>query len=315
MGVDRNAARVAEWPNDVLPCVPDEWETTSLAPPGTDPLALAFWHLARVEEAQPDVQRDAHGRTAYAGSWTAGKGDDPLDAPVDRVRELVRRWAHAHGVETASIWPGGRRFALALSHDVDGLRRLTKSGAQARRLKRAVRSIGRREGGDAAKRRQERRGLPARAVTRPLLDVRPRAGHGAGRDATSTYYFLAGPRCPRTARTRRRTRSSCPRPGRTEGGDEIGLHASYDLDETPGLVQAERLRLAGLSEDVPDVRYHYLRFDPHRHARELVDSGVTRTPLSAGRSGPASAAASRSRTASTTSAASGRTTSSRCRWC
>ncbi len=73
-----------EWPNDVLQCVPAEWDTTPLPPPGADPLALAFWHLARVEEAQPDVERDTHGRMAYAGSWTARHGDDPLDAPVDR---------------------------------------------------------------------------------------------------------------------------------------------------------------------------------------------------------------------------------------
>ena len=275
VGIERNAARVAEWPNDVLPCVPEEWETTAMAPPGADPLALAFWHLARVEEAQPDVQRDAHGRTAYTGSWTAGNGDAPLDAPVDRVRELVRRWAHAHGVETASIWPGGRRFALALSHDVDGLRRLTKAGRK-RALKRAARSIGRREAGDAAR--------DVKSVAASL-----RGGHHdpywtfdrirdmeRARDARSTYYFLAGHVVPEDGENQEAYEELLPEAVRvvTEGGDEVGLHPSYTSYETPGLVHAERLRLAGLVPDVEHVRYHYLRFDPHRHARELVDSGV-----------------------------------------
>jgi len=65
VAVDRHASRVLQWPDDVLPCVPAEWDTTPAPPGGVDALALAFWHLARIEEAQPDTVRDRHGRVAW----------------------------------------------------------------------------------------------------------------------------------------------------------------------------------------------------------------------------------------------------------
>ena len=69
-------------------CVPADWDADAAAAArGADPLALAFWHLARIEEAQPETVRDRHGRVACGSSWAARHGDDALDAPVDRVRE------------------------------------------------------------------------------------------------------------------------------------------------------------------------------------------------------------------------------------
>ena len=273
VGVDRHASRVLQWPDESLPLEDAAWDTTPAPPPGTDPLALAFWHLARVEEAQPDAVRDRHGRIAWESSWGARMGVDPLDAPVDRVRERVRRWLHAHDVETTSIWPGGRRFALALSHDVDGLRRLTRDG-RVRALKRAVKAVGRREAGDAAR--------DVRVLAASLRGQDPywtfdriRAMERA-RDARSTYYFLAGHVVPEDGENQEAYAELLPEAARVvhDGGDEVGLHPSYTSFETPGLVHAERLHLSGLVGEVPHVRYHYLRFDVHRHARELVDSGV-----------------------------------------
>ncbi len=273
VAVDRNASRVLQWPDAMLPCEPADWDTTPEPPSGRDPLALAVWHLARVEEAQPDAVRDSHGRAAYAGSHAARNGDDPLSAPVDQIREPVRRWLRANGIETGSIWPGGRRFALALSHDVDGLRRLTREG-RVRALKRAVKAAARRDAGAAAR---DVRALAASLRGRDPYWTFDRIRElERARDARSTYYFLAGHVVPEDGENQEAYAGLLPEAARLvlDGGDEIGLHPSYTAYETPGLVHAERLTLSGLAGDVPHVRYHYLRFDPHRHARELVESGV-----------------------------------------
>jgi hypothetical protein len=99
-----------------------------------DDLDLAFRHLARVEEL-PGATTDQHGRFPASSSCLKA-GEAPVDALVPRVAAAIRK----AGVEPAPVWPGGARFFVALTHDIDTPWRWTRTGVRgaASRLKHAV---------------------------------------------------------------------------------------------------------------------------------------------------------------------------------
>lgn len=215
--------------------------------------AAAFW-LTGGDEARPS--RDTFGRLRGAGG--------PLGAPVvtDLMRVLwtaLSRAAQAAGLtlERAPAWPGGRRFAVLLSHDVDLWRRRT-----ARRLaKDLARSL-------AAPRRL---GAVARAFCcgpDPWSDLDAIADLEAARGMHSTFFVLAG-RPDRRLHGKRIVNGYHARPeavrdtlGRlAERGFEIALHGSYDSFDSAERLAAERRDLEALcGEPVRGCRQHFLRF-------------------------------------------------------
>jgi peptidoglycan/xylan/chitin deacetylase (PgdA/CDA1 family) len=237
---------------DDVPYDTDAWAAVDRGErPRNDPVAEAFFHLARLEELATPV-RDAHGRFAAASS-----GLDPLDPPLERLRASL-------GVEPPR-W-GGARFAVALTHDVDVPWRWSRVGVRggAARVKAAV--AGRR--GDVAVR--ELRALAAAPVHRargtdPNWTFDRVARAEAARGARSTFFVMAGHAHRADGPSAEAYRRVRPRLVATllEAGAEVGLHGSYTAAEDETRLAAERATLEAVAGPVEGQRFHYLRVDPH----------------------------------------------------
>ena len=275
---DRDAEAVLGWPTPELPFVEEDWHTKSEPPAGRDPLARAFWFLARVEEQLPGAARDAHGRFPWSASFAAREGIDPLAAPVDELRAPIRRWLEAEGVAVPeSPWPDGHSFALAPSHDIDGIVRFGRG-----RLAGARQVLGR-----VRRRRLAAAGRTAKALAADLRGQRdPWATFGEmaaierRHGAHSTHFFLVDHVAAEDgASPARRAPHALSETiaGVAADGDEVGLHPSYTSFALPNRLVDERAELATLSglEPALVVRHHYLRVKPDGGLAALSESGFT----------------------------------------
>jgi peptidoglycan/xylan/chitin deacetylase (PgdA/CDA1 family) len=265
--LDTLGARGVRFGSDV-PYVADAWEQVERGEhPSDDALAAAFFHLARLEER--NGRRDEHGR--FRAGWSCL---DPLDPPLERLRRAL-------GLEPPR-WGGGR-FAVALTHDVDTPWRWTRTGLRggAARLKGHVLA------GRAAPALREARGLAAAPLHRlrgtdPNWRFAELLAEERARDASSTFFVLGGHADPHDgARPETYTRLR-PRLVETvlEHGGEVGLHGSYRSADDSALLRHERDTLAEVMSVYTDItrptghRYHYLRVDPHRNLRPLIELGL-----------------------------------------
>ena len=220
------------------------------APATTDELDETFALLTLASEREAEL--DAHGRPL------------PPQAPQGpRLAELATVLGERLGVERRG-YPGGERFVIALTHDVD---LLGAGGARtaARRLAGGIVHRSRRhlrEGTafalDALRGRDPAYPLGAMldAEARPRLDLL--LPHASGRPARRLSGALSA--------LPSRGRSSERRPA----GREIALHASYRARERPGRVAEEAETLPGAQ----GLRHHYLRSAPERLAAELREAGL-----------------------------------------
>ena len=235
---------------DDVPYVEGAWEQVEHGVRPDDPVALAFFELARVEER--GGERDAHGRfpsRAYGG--------DLLMPAAEALRERL-------GV--AAPRPLGARFAVALTHDVDVVWRWTRLGVKGALWR--ARHGDLRQLAELARAPAHRfRGTDPWWRFRELLDAERRLG------ARSTFFVLAANRVPEDGlapdvydRLRPRLVEEL-----REGGAEVALHPSYRAADEPGLLDEERATLEGLAGPIEGVRYHYLRLDPHRNLAPLAD--------------------------------------------
>jgi peptidoglycan/xylan/chitin deacetylase (PgdA/CDA1 family) len=223
-------------------------------------VAEAFFHLARVEER--DAGRDEHDRFSAASSML-----DPLEPPVERLRQRLKleppRWR-------------GKRFAIALTHDVDTPWKWTQMGLRggAARLKSAVRT-----------RRWQKAFREGRALaTVPLHRARRSDPYWSfdqimadekRADASSTFFLMAahdhpndGPAGVVYARLRPRLVETLLR-----GGAEVALHGSYSAADRADRLAAEKRKLETLAGPVRGQRYHFLRLDPHSNLGALDSLG------------------------------------------
>ncbi|HEY1479884.1 MAG TPA: polysaccharide deacetylase family protein, partial [Gaiellales bacterium] len=235
-------------------------------------LDLAFRHLARVEEG-PGAELDAHGRFPAASSCLRS-GEAPVDALVPRVAAVLR----ARGVELAPVWPGGARFFVALTHDIDTPWRWTSTGLRgaASRLKRSL------QAGRLVDASVEARGL-ARAPLHRLRGTDPNwcfervAELESARGFSSTSYVLAAHRDPHDGSrpdTYARLRPRLVQELASLGG-EVGLHGSYRSSEDESLLRAERHDLEQLlGAPVRGLRFHYLRMRWHDVVGRLDRIGI-----------------------------------------
>jgi hypothetical protein len=243
--------------------------------PGSDVLRgldEAFAHLARVEEAGP-FEPDEHGRFPAVASSLA-PGEAPVDALVQPVRDALR----AGGVEPHTDYPGGARFAVALTHDIDTPWRWSGRGVlgAGARLKAAV------FGGRLAEARREAAGLAMAPVHRvrgsdPNWSFARVAELERRHGWTSSSYVLAAHRDPHDGAapaTYAARRAELVR-GLLEQGDEVGLHASYTAAEEPAALAAERVDLEALAgRRLRGLRFHYLRMRWPDVVRTLDDLGL-----------------------------------------
>jgi hypothetical protein len=194
-----------------------------------------------------DAELDAHGRPL-----------PPVDPPGPRLAEI----AAGLGFERHE-YPGGERFLVALTHDVD----LLGGGG----FRTAVRKLG-----GAAVHRSGRRlregltfALDAWAFRDPDYPIGAMLDAEGGRG--STGFFLVHQEAPQDGypeRYRPALRDALERT--RSAGLEVGLHASYRAREREGAI-AEEARELG---EPQGVRHHYLRSDPARLAAECRAAGL-----------------------------------------
>jgi hypothetical protein len=235
-------------------------------------LAAAAALLAREEEIGAPV--DEHGRFLASASALG-----PHEAPLDDLVLALRAAATAAGVPPAAAYPGGARFAVALTHDIDTPWRWSRRGVRgaASRLKGA---LGARDGAAA---RIEAAGLALAPVHRlrgsdPNWSHRRFAALERRHDFRSTCFVLAAHRDPHDgaapevyAARRARLVAELDRLGL-----EVGLHASYTCLADEGLLAGERAELAQLlGGPIAGNRHHYLRLPWHDGIRALDGLGFS----------------------------------------
>lgn len=229
-----------------------------------DPLAFAFWWLARVEEllAPPEADAfDEHGRFRYTASAMHRSGE-PYAVPVDDLAiEIVHR-LHDAGLDVVDERHGAA--PLVATHDIDLPWRWTRAGRR-----RALRSIL-----DDLRRGHVRRAIrtklawlaglvPGRRDPWDNFDAITTLERAEG--AESTSYLLVGCHVSEdgSAELHERGRTWLGDHRGQELGDRIGLHGSYTSSDTPGRLHAELAELgARTGGSHPDHRFHYLRHRP-----------------------------------------------------
>jgi hypothetical protein len=242
---------------------PDAWGAIERGErPDGDLIAEAFYDLARVEELAPP--QDEHGR--FRAAWSRL---GPLDPPLERLRRDL-------GL-TPPTWDGAT-FAVALTHDVDSVRRWTRAG---------VAGAGARLKGDVLARRgraalREATGLALAPVhkvrgTDPnwrfseiVRETRRHGGSGC------TFYVLGGHTDPHDGSAPELYERLRPQllDELHDEDVEVGLHGSYRSAYDVRLLVEEKRRLEELGARIVGHRYHYLRLDPHHNLEPLAEVGL-----------------------------------------
>jgi hypothetical protein len=221
------------------------------APASTEALDEVFGLLTLAHEQ--GAERDEHGRPL-----------PPAEPPGPRLAELADDLAARMGVERRG-YPGGERFLVALTHDVD----LLGAGGLATALRRLAGGV------------VFRSGQRLREGTAFLLDA------FAGRDPAfplgrlgppSTCFFLARQDDQHDGYPERYQPALARALAQTAAdGRELGLHASYRARDFAAGIAEESERLA---KSIPSntvlqgLRHHYLRSAPARLAAQLRAAGL-----------------------------------------
>jgi glycosyltransferase involved in cell wall biosynthesis len=235
-------------------------ELTLLFPPATltpgpgelpgDVVASAFYLLARWDELRVTA-RDAFDRLPLAESaFGRIAGLDLEDPPVEGYLAALRR---ALGIAEPERW------GVALTHDIDRIRRRTARGAA------------------AVVKRSGAAGLARLAVHDPWDNLPDVLEASSSRGLAPTVFLIGRNRhrldgTPR--RTYERTRRAMAAAVRAAGG-EVGLHASFASSESGEELARELGSLRAEAGEVTGVRYHYLRFRYHETVRRLEAAGAS----------------------------------------
>jgi hypothetical protein len=219
------------------------------APAEAEELDEVFGLLTLAAEREAAV--DAHGRPS-----------PPEQPPGPRVAELAAVLGRRMGAERRG-YPGGERFLVALTHDVD----LLGAGGLPTAARRLAGGIARRS------RRRLREGaafaLDAFSGRDPAYPLEAMLEAEAGRG--STCFFLTRQEDPHDGYPERyQPALSDALEQSVAAGLEIGLHASYRARDRPGAILEE----AALLEGPEGLRHHYLRSAPEGLAAELHNAGL-----------------------------------------
>ena len=194
-----------------------------------------------------------------------GRPLPPVEPPGPRVAELAAELGRRLGVERRG-YPGGKRFLVALTHDVD----LLGAGGPATALRRLAGGVVLRSG----KRLREGAAflldaLASRDPAFPLAKLGP----------PSTCFFLARQDDPHDGYPERyqpalaRALAEAAADGR-----ELGLHASYRAtDLAAGIAEESELLARSIPSNslLQGLRHHYLRSAPERLAAQLRTAGLS----------------------------------------
>jgi hypothetical protein len=208
---------------------------------------------------------DLHGRLNYSASFPArsGEGGRPIvNAYVNFLGQLIQDHL---GVTGQPRWPGGRRAAIGLSHDVDTPDRYAflESSVRPWRLRRAPRTYLLTTWRLTRERVRDRR--PDRYwLFDQVAESEARAGF------SSTFFFATVPFHRRDGAAqdvaydvrRPKVRRAI---GTLRGrGFEIGLHASYRAHESAARLRRERDELGEIAGvEIAGLRHHYWHLGPN----------------------------------------------------
>lgn len=263
---------------DLRACIAHDWYIER----GDGVVRLPRAVLRRVGEIatgaaeQRSTTRDRHGRVPSPENVLVQQnlaGQPVVANAAGRLREAVVASAGRRPIAFLTPWPGGKRWAAAITHDLDvvdlwpvftalRMAELARKG-ELRRIARtawsAVASIGRN---------------PVQRALGALLD----AEHARG--IVSSWFVLSGTPTFRTMRAGDLTYRPEGR-GATaalralrDRGCEINLHGSFATSDDHALFAAQRRRLAGLTQGpVPGVRQHFLRMRPGETIRGMAAAG------------------------------------------
>ena len=229
-----------------------------------DALGLPFDEAA---PAQPDELDEVFRLLTLAGEREAGLDDHGRPLPPERPRgprvaELSAALGERLGVGRRG-YPGGERFLIALTHDID---LLGAGGARTAARKLAgglLRRSPRRLHEGYAFALDAVRGRDPAYPLHEMLDAE--GGRG------STCFFLTRQEDPHDGYPERYRAGLKRALERTTAASlEIALHASYRARERPRAIAEEAEPLAGAQ----GVRHHYLRSAPERLAAELREAGL-----------------------------------------
>jgi glycosyltransferase involved in cell wall biosynthesis len=215
-----------------------------------DLVASAFYLLARWDELRVP-ERDRFGRLPLAASaFGRIAGLDLEDPAVEGYLATLRREL---GLPAPTTW------SVALTHDIDRIRRRTPKG---------LAGIARRSGP---------RGVAAAMLGRDPWDNVPDLLEAAWLRGARPTVFLIGrnahPLDGTPRRTYERERPALAAAVRAAGG-EVGLHAAFASSEDGAALAAELACLRAEVGPVEGVRFHYLRFRYHETVRWLEAAGA-----------------------------------------
>ncbi|MGD9696726.1 MAG: glycosyltransferase [Thermoleophilia bacterium] len=220
------------------------------APIPADLVASAFYLLARWDELRVP-ERDRFGRLPLAASaFGRIAGLDLEDPPVEEYLAALRT---ALGMRPPGHW------SVALTHDIDRIRRRTPKG---------LAGVARR-GGPAALARTLGGPDPWNNIP-DVLETESRRG------LASTVFLIGRNRHPLDGTPRavyERERPALAAAVRA-AGSEVGLHAAFASSESGAELAAELASLRGEAGPVDGVRFHYLRFRYHETVRWLEAAGA-----------------------------------------
>lgn len=227
---------------------------------------------------QRSEKRDRYDRVPATENPLVARGR-LRDAIVSReggaLRRSVEKAAGRRNVRLVAPWPDGRRWAVALTHDLDLV-----SGWPWFTLMRVAELAGKRRYGMAVE--AAANGIawigrdPVWRGVRDLLDIEREAGIMATWFVICETPTLDTMRAgdvtydPESPATRRILAAAL------EQGHEIGLHGSFATMGDTGRFRAQRDRLARLTGTAAiGVRQHFLRMRPGATHREMASAGFS----------------------------------------
>lgn len=242
-----------------------------------DPAALALVaHIATARDEQESTASDRHERVPSSVNALVRQGcerEPVLHEAAQTLREAVCRVAERRPVRFLAPWPDGRRWAAAVTHDLDvvagwpafaGLRwaELVQGGHFRLAVQTAAAAV------------RSALGDPVLCAVQDVLAAED--AHGV----RSTWFVLCGTPTVHTVRAGDLTyRAESPAARRilarvAAGGHEIGLHGSFATSLDVGRFAAERTRLARVADTPVDgVRQHFLRMRPGHTQRCMTEAG------------------------------------------
>ena len=238
----------------------------------------AITAVAGVTAEQETDARDRHGRVPPERNALVAEGLERMpvvSAAGQAVADAARRAAGRRPLRRLAPWPGGRRWAVALTHDLD-VARWWPAFTALRLAELARRGEWGRVAGVVAAASRALGSGPIAGALEELIAAE------AARGLRSSWFVLCGTPTlgtmaagdltyhPEAPSTRRLLDAVI----RTRG--EIGLHGSFETFRSAQAFGRQRERLGGLiDEDVAGVRQHFLRLRPGATQRAMAAAGFT----------------------------------------